>query len=144
MKIVVDAMGGDHAPEVVIDGVLSALKEYPVEIVLIGDGSRVLSLLKKHKYDADRLVFAHASEVIEMHESAAISVRRKRDSSIVLGLKMVKEGKAQGFFSAGNTGAVVCDGQSRKGKAGRCHSLCRKYRGSGMCCYIRFGPFTGS
>ncbi len=108
MKIVVDAMGGDHAPEVVIDGVLAALKEYPVEIVLVGDEAKVLPLLKKRKYDVGRLMFQHAPEVIEMHESAATSVRRKRDSSIVLGLKIVKEGRAQGFFSAGNTGAVVC------------------------------------
>ncbi len=77
MRIVVDAMGGDYAPGVVIDGVLAALKEYPVEIVLIGDEAKVIPLLKKHKYDSARLIFEHAPEVIEMHESAATSVRRK-------------------------------------------------------------------
>ncbi len=108
MKIVVDAMGGDHAPEVVVAGSLAAVKEYDLEVILVGDQAKILALLKKVKYTGNRISVQHATETIEMCESAATSVRRKRDSSIVLGLNLVKDGKADAFFSAGNTGAVVC------------------------------------
>ena len=108
MKIVVDAMGGDHAPEVVINGSLAAVKEYDLEIILVGDQAQIQPLLKKAKYAGNRISIQHTTEIIEMCESAATSVRRKRDSSIVVGLNLVKEGKADAFFSAGNTGAVVC------------------------------------
>ncbi len=108
MKIVVDAMGGDHAPGVVIDGSLAAVKEYDVEVILVGDKPKIEQLLKKAKYTGSNISIVHAPEVIEMCESAATSVRRKRNSSIVIGLNLVKEGKADAFFSAGNTGAVVC------------------------------------
>lgn len=108
MKIVVDAMGGDHAPEVVVDGSLAAVKEYDLEVILVGDQPKIQALLKKAKYTGNRITVQHATEAIEMCEPAANSVRRKRDSSIVVGLNLVKEGKADAFFSAGNTGAVVC------------------------------------
>lgn len=108
MKIVVDAMGGDHAPKVVIDGSLAAVKEYDVEVILVGDEPQIQSLLNKAKYTGDRISIKHTTETIEMCEPAANSVRRKRNSSIVVGLNMVKEGKADAFVSAGNTGAVVC------------------------------------
>ena len=108
MKIVVDAMGGDHAPDVVVAGSLVAIKEYDVEVVLVGDQPKIQALLKKAKYTGNRISVQHATETIEMCESAATSVRRKRNSSIVIGLNLVKEGKADAFFSAGNTGAVVC------------------------------------
>jgi len=108
MKIVVDAMGGDYAPNVVIDGSLAAVKEYGVEVVLVGDKPKIEQLLKKAKYTGSNISVVHAAEVIQMCEPAATSVRRKRNSSIVVGLNLVKEGKADAFFSAGNTGAVVC------------------------------------
>lgn len=109
MKIIVDAMGGDFAPDVVIEGAIAAVKEYSnTEVVLVGDEPKVKELLFKHKYSGDKITTHHASEVIEMHEPAANSVRKKRDSSIVVGLELVKEGRGEAFFSAGNTGAVVC------------------------------------
>ena len=108
MKIVVDAMGGDYAPAVVVTGSLAAVKELDVEVVLVGDQDKIQDLLKKAKYTGDRISVQHATEVIEMCEPAANSVRRKRNSSIVVGLNLVKEAKADAFFSAGNTGAVVC------------------------------------
>lgn len=108
MKIVVDAMGGDHAPGVVVNGSLAAVKEYDLEVILVGDEPKIQALLKKAKYTGNRISVQHATEVIEMCEPAATSVRRKRNSSIVIGLNLVKEGKADAFFSAGNTGAVVC------------------------------------
>jgi glycerol-3-phosphate acyltransferase PlsX len=108
MRIIVDAMGGDYAPQVVIEGAVAAVKEYNIEVVLVGDESRIKSLLKKAKYVGDRLLVHPAQEVIEMSEPAATSVRRKRDSSIVIGVNLVEEGQGDAFFSAGNTGAVVC------------------------------------
>jgi glycerol-3-phosphate acyltransferase PlsX len=108
MKIIVDAMGGDYAPEVVIEGAVAAVKEYKVEVALVGDEEKINSLLKKAKYSGSAISVVHAKEVIEMCESPATSVRRKRNSSIVVGLNLVKEGKGEAFFSAGNTGAVVC------------------------------------
>ncbi|MDD4980900.1 MAG: phosphate acyltransferase PlsX [Candidatus Omnitrophica bacterium] len=108
MKIVVDAMGGDHAPRVVIEGAIAAVKEYGVEIILTGNEAQIAPLLKKTRYRGSAITIVHTEEVIGMSESAATSVRRKRNSSIVVGLELVKEGKAEAFFSAGNTGAVVC------------------------------------
>lgn len=108
MKIVVDAMGGDYAPEVVIEGVIAAVKEYGIDVVLVGDEARINTLLKKNKYQANNVSVYPAPDVIEMSEPAATSVRRKRNSSIVVGLNLIKEGLGDGFFSAGNTGAVVC------------------------------------
>ncbi|TRZ48956.1 phosphate acyltransferase PlsX [bacterium] len=108
MKIIVDAMGGDHAPRVVVEGAIAAVKEYNVEVVLVGNESEIKGFLKKFGYSSDKISIYHTEEVIEMHESAATSVRRKRKSSIVIGLNLVKEGIGGAFFSAGNTGAVVC------------------------------------
>jgi glycerol-3-phosphate acyltransferase PlsX len=100
-------MGGDHAPGVVIDGAVAAVKEYNSQIILVGDESKIKEHLVRNKYKGDRISIQHANEVIEMHESPATSVRRKRNSSIVVGINLVKEGQASAFFSAGNTGAVV-------------------------------------
>lgn len=110
MKIVVDAMGGDFAPGVVISGAIAAAKEYGVEIVLVGDEAKISSFLRKAKCSGKNIHIHHAEEVIGMSESAAISVRRKRESSIVLGVDLVKNGEGDAFVSAGNTGAVVCAG----------------------------------
>ncbi|MFH0854993.1 MAG: phosphate acyltransferase PlsX [Candidatus Omnitrophota bacterium] len=108
MKIVVDAMGGDYAPGVVIDGTLAAVKEYGAEVTLVGDEAKISPLLKKSGYSGSNVSIVHAPEAIEMCEHAALSVRRKRNSSIVIGINLVKTGAAGAFFSAGNTGAVVC------------------------------------
>ncbi|MCX7927521.1 MAG: phosphate acyltransferase PlsX [Candidatus Omnitrophica bacterium] len=108
MRIAVDAMGGDFAPQVVIEGVVTAIKEYAVDVILVGNRPTIENLLKQYKYDHSKISLQHASEKIEMDDSPATSVRRKRDSSMVVGIRLVKEGKADAFFSAGNTGAEVC------------------------------------
>jgi glycerol-3-phosphate acyltransferase PlsX len=110
MKIVVDAMGGDYAPEVVIEGAVAAVKDYDTNVVLVGDEARINELLKKARYSGKNISIQPAAEVIGMSEPAATSVRRKRNSSIVVGLNLLKNGQADAFFSAGNTGAVVCAG----------------------------------
>jgi len=108
MKIIVDAMGGDYAPRVVIEGAVAAAKEYNIQIGLVGDEGKIRSLLGKFGYKGDGISVYPASEVIGMSELAATSVRKKKDSSITVGLNLVKEGIGDAFFSAGNTGAVVC------------------------------------
>ncbi len=108
VKIVIDAMGGDNAPAVEVEGALQAIGEYDCEIILVGDQTRINEMLNKHGGKPDRITVKHASETIDMNEPAALSVRRKRNSSIVVGLELLKHNEADAFVSAGNTGAVVC------------------------------------
>ena len=107
MKIVVDAMGGDRAPDVVVQGACLAARELKGEIILVGPAELLRQKLAKAAAPSCISV-VHAAEVIEMDESPATSVRRKKDSSINVAMRMVKDGEADAFVSAGNTGAVVC------------------------------------
>jgi glycerol-3-phosphate acyltransferase PlsX len=109
MRIAIDAMGGDNAPGVVIEGALMAARELDCDIVLVGDNDIVQKeLFGKGAKAPKNISVCHASEAIGMDEPAALSVRRKRDSSISVGAQLLKEGKVDAFVSAGNTGAVVC------------------------------------
>jgi glycerol-3-phosphate acyltransferase PlsX len=108
MRIIVDAMGGDHAPRVVVEGAIQACQEYGAQVGLVGDEAKIRELLAKNHYRENGISIHPAQEVIGMCDSAAAAVRRKRKSSIVVGLNLVKEGAGDAFFSAGNTGAVVC------------------------------------
>ena len=104
VTIAVDAMGGDNAPSVVLDGVAAALAEDEnLQVVLVGPADVVEPFASTH----NRCTAAVATEVIGMAEHPAEAVRKKKDSSIVIGCKLVKEDKAQGFFSAGSTGACL-------------------------------------
>jgi len=107
--VAVDAHGGDYAPIEVIKGAISAVEEYPnIEILLVGVEKLIkpiyLDCKKKH-YKQIKLV--NAEEIIGMDESPGMAVRRKKNSSIHVGLRLVKGLKADAFFSAGNTGAVM-------------------------------------
>lgn len=108
MKIVLDAMGSDNAPMVEVEGAIQAIEEFGHSVILVGDEARIKKEIDKHGFSSDKLIIKHTSEIIEMHDPAAISVRRKRDSSIVVGLELLKKDQADAFISAGNTGAVVC------------------------------------
>ena len=104
VTIAVDAMGGDNAPSVVLDGVAAALAEDEnLQVVLVGPADVVEPFASSHNRCTARV----ATEVIGMAEHPAEAVRKKKDSSIVVGCKLVKEGEAQGFFSAGSTGACL-------------------------------------
>lgn len=109
VTIVVDAMGGDYAPDVNIKGAVSALREAAdLNIQLVGDETTIrASLRKHHAQESSRLSILHASEVITMEDHAASVMRKKKDSSLHVGLNQVKEGKADAFISAGNSGAVM-------------------------------------
>jgi len=104
VTIAVDAMGGDHAPDVVLQGVAHALEADPgLRVLLVGPEEVVAPFAAAHEH-AEAVL---ATEVIAMEEHAAGAVRSKKDSSIVVGCRLVKEGRAQGFFSLGNTGAMM-------------------------------------
>ncbi|MBU2064155.1 MAG: phosphate acyltransferase PlsX [Candidatus Omnitrophica bacterium] len=108
MRIAVDAMGGDNAPDVIVEGALEAAKSCSDDIILVGNKSVIESKLSKFKNIPSNLTVENASELIGMDESPAVSVRRKKDSSINVAVNLVKEKKADAVVSAGNTGAVVC------------------------------------
>ncbi len=108
VRIAVDAMGGDYAPGAIIRGVLDAIKKFEVTVVLVGQSDRIQAELAAHKFDRSKIEIVHAEEIIEMHEPPAVAIRKKKNSSITIGVNLLKEGKADAFFSAGNTGGVVC------------------------------------
>jgi len=107
MKIALDAMGGDNAPAIEVEGAVLAAKEFGVEIILVGDKTRIETELEKHKIKNLPISIVHASQVIGMHESPTEAYKEKKDSSLIVGMKLVKEKKADALISAGNTGAVM-------------------------------------
>ncbi|MFH2138971.1 MAG: phosphate acyltransferase PlsX [Candidatus Omnitrophota bacterium] len=108
MRIAVDAMGGDHAPDVIIKGALLAARELEVDIILVGQKELLEAKLAAFKKVPANISVQHAAEVIGMDEPPAATVRRKKESSINIAVKMVKDRQANAMVSAGNTGAVVC------------------------------------
>lgn len=115
--IVLDAMGGDHAPHAAIEGAVLALRaDSQLRVVLTGPESLLRPLLTQIEDIKDRLLIKDAQEVIDNHESAAMAIRQKKDSSLVKGMLMVREGEADGFVSAGSTGAVLVGGMLRLGR----------------------------
>jgi glycerol-3-phosphate acyltransferase PlsX len=107
MKIAVDAMGGDHAPGEVVRGAVRASREFLLPIVLVGREDRIREELRRAGAGSDEWEVANASEVVEMQESPGVVLRKKKDSSIRVGLNLVADGKASSFVSAGNSGAVM-------------------------------------
>ncbi|MFH1594223.1 MAG: phosphate acyltransferase PlsX [Candidatus Omnitrophota bacterium] len=107
IKVILDAMGGDRAPRAVIEGAAWASHELDCQMILIGNERNIKKLLAKTDYNVHKISIVNATEVIKMDDPAAISVRRKKNSSISVGMDMLKAGKADAFVSAGNTGAVV-------------------------------------
>ena len=115
--IAVDAMGGDHAPGMIVDGVVDAVRELSVRVALVGPEDTVRAELRRHQAESDeRIALVPASEVIGMAEHPAHAVRQKTDSSIVVGMREVKEGRAAAFVSAGNTGAMLAAGLFHLGR----------------------------
>lgn len=105
--IALDAMGGDNAPAEIVKGAVMAAREAGVRVTLVGPVETIVYELAKHGPKPDAVTVAAASEVIGMDEAPAQAARGKKDSSIVVGLKLVKQGQADAFVSAGNTGAVM-------------------------------------
>ena len=109
MKIILDAMGGDFAPEAPVLGAIEAAKAYGTQITLVGRGEEILEVLKKHNIEnlPEGMEIAHADEVVDMHDDPANVIRKKKNSSMVVGLRMLSEGQGDAFVSAGSTGALL-------------------------------------
>ena len=108
MKIVVDAMGGDHAPAAVVEGAVLAAREYNTKIILTGLRERIQAELDKHDPDHTLPIeIVHAEQIVEMHDIPGKALRSKKKSSMKVGLDLVKQGIGDAFLSAGNTGAVL-------------------------------------
>src|SRR6202049_3686682 len=116
VTIAVDAMGGDHAPKPEVEGAIRAAKSLGVKVILVGQEDVVRAELENHP-EAPSLPIEihHASERITMDDSAARAVRTKRDSSLRVASRLVRDGCAQGFVSAGNTGAVMATAKMVQG-----------------------------
>jgi glycerol-3-phosphate acyltransferase PlsX len=106
-RVAVDAMGGDHAPEAVIEGAVAAARELGIPVTLVGDRERIERELAKHRASEVPITVRHASQTVEMDDSPVTAIRRKKDSSIRVALDLVKSGEADSFVSAGNSGAVM-------------------------------------
>ncbi len=110
MRIIVDGMGGDNAPVEIVKGVVEASKLTEHKIVLIGKEEILNKELKKHRYDKEKIFVENADEVIKTSDAPVKAVRTKKNSSMVKGITMVKEGQGDIFISAGNTGALMAGG----------------------------------
>lgn len=112
VRVVVDAMGGDHAPAAPVQGAVEAANERnDVYIYLAGKADVISAELEKYTYPKDRIEILPATEVIETAEPPVVAIKGKKDSSIVVGLSKVRHGEADAFVSAGSTGAVLVGGQ---------------------------------
>lgn len=108
MKIAIDGMGGDNAPQAVVEGVVQALKEYEdIKLYITGPKDEIEKEFSKYTYPKDRVTVVHTSEVISPNEHPVMAIRKKKDSSLVKALNLVKEGECEAIISGGSTGAFL-------------------------------------
>ena len=109
MKIILDAMGGDHAPEAPVLGAIEAAKTYGIQITLVGRGEEILSVMRKHGIEnlPEGMEIANADDVVDMHDDPGSVIHKRKNSSMVIGLKMLSDGQGDAFVSAGSTGALL-------------------------------------
>lgn len=118
VKVAVDAMGGDNAPGEIVKGAVDAVcAEKKIKVFLVGKEEQVKAELSKYTYPQEQVEVVNATEVIAMAEPPVAAIRGKKDSSIIKGLYMVREGKCDAFVSAGSTGAVLAGGQVIVGRS---------------------------
>ena len=110
MKIAVDAMGGDNAPQAVIEGAALAVRELDCTVILVGDREVIEPLLAKYPHPEERIIIKHASEVVRMDEAPRKALNNKQDTSIKRIFELVQAGEADAAFSAGNSGAAMLAG----------------------------------
>lgn len=107
MRIVLDAMGGDLAPEMPVAGAIEAVTEYDVEVILVGDRERLKECLKNNRYPHHKISVFHASQVVQMDESPVVAMRKKIDSSMRKAVELVKKKEADACVSAGHSGVMM-------------------------------------
>ncbi len=110
MKIVVDAMGGDNAPFATVKGAIEAIKSYGIDIILAGNKLIIENQLARHDYIKEKIEIIHCSEEITNEDRPVAAIREKKDSSMAVALRLVREKKADAIVSAGNTGALLAGG----------------------------------
>lgn len=110
MKIIIDAMGGDNAPQAPVKAAVQAVKELDVKIILVGQTQVLKKELSAYDYDEDKISIANADEVISNHEEPARAVRSKKGASVVVAANMLKNGEGDAMLSMGNTGALLASG----------------------------------
>lgn len=110
MKIIIDAMGGDNAPQAPVKAAVQAVKELDVEIILVGQTQVLKKELSAYDYDENKISIANADEVISNHEEPARAVRSKKGASVVVAANMLKNGEGDAMLSMGNTGALLASG----------------------------------
>lgn len=116
MRLGIDAMSGDNAPVEIVKGGVESLNEIKADIVFIGDENVIKEELAKYSFDKNRVSIIHASEVITNDDKPVKGIKSKKDSSMVVGLKKVREKELDGFVSAGNTGALLVGGLLKVGR----------------------------
>lgn len=116
MKIAIDAMGGDNAPSEIIEGALLASRQYGVELYLVGLKDEIGKYLNEENKKDIKVNIVEASEIINVDESPVYAIKHKKDSSMVVGLKLVKEGQCDAFVSAGSTGAFLAGSLLKVGR----------------------------
>ena len=109
MRIILDAMGGDNAPQAPVIGALQAAKDFGAQITLVGRGEEILNVMRSQGIDTlpEGIEIAHADDVVDMHDDPAAVVRKRKNSSMIVGLKMLSDGLGDAFVSAGSTGALL-------------------------------------
>ena len=109
MKIILDAMGGDHAPEAPVLGAIDAAKSFGTQITLVGRGEEILGVMRKHGIETlpEGMEIANADDVVDMHDDPGSVIHKRKNSSMVIGLKMLADGQGDAFVSAGSTGALL-------------------------------------
>ncbi|NLN14133.1 MAG: phosphate--acyl-ACP acyltransferase, partial [Tissierellia bacterium] len=110
MRVIIDGMGGDNAPSEIVRGAIDALKEYDIDLLIVGKEDLIRAELKKYDYKKEKVEILHADEVISNEEDPAFAIRRKKNSSLVVGMKALTEGKGDVIVSAGSTGAILAGG----------------------------------
>jgi glycerol-3-phosphate acyltransferase PlsX len=107
MRIALDAMGGDYAPEVTVAGAIEAASEYDIEIILVGDRDKIGACLRDKRYPVEKITILHTTQIADMDEAPTLVLRKKKDSSIRRAMDLVKNGDADAVVSAGHSGVAM-------------------------------------
>ena len=110
MKLIIDGMGGDNSPVEIVKGTIEAVKEYGVNVIIVGKEDIIARELKKYNYPKEKVEILNATDIISNDEEPVTAIRRKKNSSMVVGLNALSEGIGDGFVSAGSTGALLAGG----------------------------------
>lgn len=117
VRVAVDAMGGDNAPGEIVKGAVEAVNERSeIKVILVGKEEKIKAELSKYTYKQEKIEIVNAQEVIETAEPPVMAIRKKKDSSIVVAMNLVKKGEADAFVSAGSSGAILVGGQLLVGR----------------------------